>query len=144
MLRIFRHFVPASIVSLAAGDVPTQETMAAVWLLRRAAPGLRVRVVNVVDLFTLQSHLDHPHGFDDDGVEFAGLKAGALRFELVAADLIEERLGHLAAGAIVDTNEQNSLFHVRVSGCGCAQHPGSRMQRQANMAAAAPSGGAIR
>jgi xylulose-5-phosphate/fructose-6-phosphate phosphoketolase len=54
------------VVMAAAGDVPTQETMAAVWLLRRAAPDLRVRVVNVVDLFTLQSHLDHPHGFDDE------------------------------------------------------------------------------
>ena len=50
----------------AAGDVPTQEMMAAAWLLHREAPELRVRVVNVVDLFTLQSHADHPHGLDEE------------------------------------------------------------------------------
>jgi xylulose-5-phosphate/fructose-6-phosphate phosphoketolase len=59
------------VVLAAAGDVPTQEAMAAALLLRGEAPDLRVRVVNVVDLFTLQSHNDHPHGLDDD--QFAGL-----------------------------------------------------------------------
>jgi xylulose-5-phosphate/fructose-6-phosphate phosphoketolase len=54
------------VVLAAAGDVPTQEMMAAAWLLRREAPEMRVRVVNVVDLFTLQSHNDHPHGLDED------------------------------------------------------------------------------
>ena len=39
--------------------------MAAAWLLRQEVPDLRVRVVNVVDLFTLQSHNDHPHGLDE-------------------------------------------------------------------------------
>jgi xylulose-5-phosphate/fructose-6-phosphate phosphoketolase len=54
------------VVIAAAGDVPTEEAVAAAWLLRREAPELRVRVVNVVDLFTLQSHHDHPHGLDDE------------------------------------------------------------------------------
>jgi xylulose-5-phosphate/fructose-6-phosphate phosphoketolase len=54
------------VVLAAAGDVPTTETVAAAWLLRRRIPGLRVRVVNVVDLFTLISHHDHPHGLDDE------------------------------------------------------------------------------
>lgn len=54
------------VVLAASGDVPTEETVAAAWLLRRAMPGLRVRVVNVVDLFTLESHRDHPHGLDDE------------------------------------------------------------------------------
>ena len=53
------------VVLAAAGDVPTEETLAAAWLLRREVPELRVRVVNVVDLFTLESHRDHPHGLDD-------------------------------------------------------------------------------
>ncbi len=43
-----------------AGDVPTLETLAAVDLLRRLLPALRVRVVNVVDLMTLEPHADHP------------------------------------------------------------------------------------
>jgi xylulose-5-phosphate/fructose-6-phosphate phosphoketolase len=52
------------IVLAAAGDVPTRETVAAAWLLRREMPELRVRVVNVVDLFSLDSRVDHPHGLE--------------------------------------------------------------------------------
>jgi xylulose-5-phosphate/fructose-6-phosphate phosphoketolase len=53
------------VVLAAAGDVPTMEILAAAWLLRRDIPSLRVRVVNVVDLLTLESHRDHPHGLDE-------------------------------------------------------------------------------
>ncbi|MCX6353444.1 MAG: phosphoketolase family protein [Candidatus Aureabacteria bacterium] len=52
------------VILASAGDVPTEETLAAAWLLRRALPEIRVRVVNVVDLFTLISKDDHPHGLD--------------------------------------------------------------------------------
>jgi len=48
-----------------AGDVPTEETLAAVSLLRTLLPQLAVRVVNVVDLMTLQSPSEHPHGLAD-------------------------------------------------------------------------------
>jgi xylulose-5-phosphate/fructose-6-phosphate phosphoketolase len=53
------------VVMACAGDVPTLETMAAVDLLRQAVPDLRIRVVNVVDLMTLQSKAAHPHGLED-------------------------------------------------------------------------------
>jgi xylulose-5-phosphate/fructose-6-phosphate phosphoketolase len=53
------------IVMACAGDVPTLETLAAVDLLRRRFPELRVRVVNVVDLMTLQPETEHPHGISD-------------------------------------------------------------------------------
>jgi len=53
------------LVMACAGDVPTIETLAAVDLLRRLAPELRVRVVNVVDLMTLQPDTEHPHGLPD-------------------------------------------------------------------------------
>ena len=53
------------IVLAAAGDVPMRETLAAAWWLRRETPHLRVRVVNVVDLFCLQTAQDHPHGLGD-------------------------------------------------------------------------------
>jgi len=55
----------ADIVLAAAGDVPTRESVAAAWYLRRIAPDLRVRVVNVIDLFALESPEDHPHGIDE-------------------------------------------------------------------------------
>jgi xylulose-5-phosphate/fructose-6-phosphate phosphoketolase len=48
------------------GDVPTQETLAAAWLLRRHTPELRVRVVNVVDLMVLFPREAHPHGLSDE------------------------------------------------------------------------------
>ncbi len=53
------------VVMACAGDVPTVETLAAVDLLRRYFPYLAVRVVNVVDLMTLQPKTEHPHGFSD-------------------------------------------------------------------------------
>jgi xylulose-5-phosphate/fructose-6-phosphate phosphoketolase len=53
------------VVMACAGDVPTLETLAAVDLLRRQIPELKVRVVNVVDLMTLQPREEHPHGLPD-------------------------------------------------------------------------------
>jgi xylulose-5-phosphate/fructose-6-phosphate phosphoketolase len=59
------------VVMACAGDVPTLEVIAAVALLRKHLPELKVRVVNVVDLMTLQPKRDHPHGISD--AEFDGL-----------------------------------------------------------------------
>jgi xylulose-5-phosphate/fructose-6-phosphate phosphoketolase len=53
------------VVMACCGDVPTLETLAAVDLLRRHAPEVKVRVINVVDLMTLQSASEHPHGLTD-------------------------------------------------------------------------------
>jgi xylulose-5-phosphate/fructose-6-phosphate phosphoketolase len=56
------------VVMACAGDVPTLETLAAVDFLKSHFPDLKIRVVNVVDLMTLQPHSEHPHGLTD--VEF--------------------------------------------------------------------------
>ncbi|MBN9544690.1 MAG: phosphoketolase family protein [Alphaproteobacteria bacterium] len=53
------------VVMACAGDVPTLETLAAVDLLRRHLPELKIRVVNIVDLMTLQAKSQHPHGLED-------------------------------------------------------------------------------
>jgi xylulose-5-phosphate/fructose-6-phosphate phosphoketolase len=53
------------VVMCCAGDVPTIETLAAAELLREFAPDLKVRVINVVDLMTLQPREEHPHGLSD-------------------------------------------------------------------------------
>jgi len=53
------------VVMACAGDVPTLETLAAVDLLRQHVPALKVRVINVVDLMTLQPKEEHPHGLSD-------------------------------------------------------------------------------
>ena len=53
------------VVMACAGDVPTLETLAAVDVLRQHLPDLKIRVVNVVDLMTLQPSTEHPHGLSD-------------------------------------------------------------------------------
>ena len=57
------------VVMACAGDVPTLETMAAVTVLRDWAPDLRLRVVNVVDLFTLETFDQHPHGIEHEAFD---------------------------------------------------------------------------
>ena len=54
------------VVMACAGDVPTLETLAAVDLLRQHFPDLKIRVVNVVDLMTIQPSTEHPHGLSDN------------------------------------------------------------------------------
>jgi xylulose-5-phosphate/fructose-6-phosphate phosphoketolase len=53
------------VVMACAGDVPTLETLAAVTLLRQYVPDIRIRVVNIVDLMTLEPSTEHPHGLSD-------------------------------------------------------------------------------
>jgi xylulose-5-phosphate/fructose-6-phosphate phosphoketolase len=53
------------LVMASAGDIPTQEALAAIVLLRQEFPDLKIRYVNVVDLFKLQPSQDHPHGLTD-------------------------------------------------------------------------------
>jgi xylulose-5-phosphate/fructose-6-phosphate phosphoketolase len=53
------------VVMACAGDVPTLETLAAVDLLRQHFPDIKIRVVNVVDLMTIQPSSEHPHGLTD-------------------------------------------------------------------------------
>jgi len=57
------------IVFAAAGDTPTLETLAAIHLLRQQFPDLRMRMINIVDLFTLMDAKDHSHGLDMGGFD---------------------------------------------------------------------------
>jgi xylulose-5-phosphate/fructose-6-phosphate phosphoketolase len=53
------------VVVASAGDIPTQEALAATALLRKEFPDLKIRFINVVDLFKLQPSTEHPHGLSD-------------------------------------------------------------------------------
>ena len=53
------------VVLASAGDIPTQEALAAIALLREEFPDLKIRFINVVDLFKLQPSTEHPHGLSD-------------------------------------------------------------------------------
>jgi xylulose-5-phosphate/fructose-6-phosphate phosphoketolase len=57
--------VEPDVVMACCGDIPTLETLAAVDFLRSRLPDLKIRVVNVVDLMTLQPSTEHPHGLAD-------------------------------------------------------------------------------
>jgi len=59
------HDCEPDVVMACAGDVPTLETLAAVSILRERLPDLKIRVINVVDLMTLQPPGEHPHGLPD-------------------------------------------------------------------------------
>jgi xylulose-5-phosphate/fructose-6-phosphate phosphoketolase len=93
------------VVLACAGDIPTMETVAAAWLLRRHLPELQVRVVNVVDLMRLFPANDHPHGMD--ALEFNDLftrdRHVVFAFHGYARSLHELVHGH------TDTDR----FHVR-------------------------------
>jgi xylulose-5-phosphate/fructose-6-phosphate phosphoketolase len=57
------------VVMACCGETPTLETLAAVMILRQHFPELRIRVINVVDLMTLQPKIEHPHGLSDKEFE---------------------------------------------------------------------------
>ena len=53
------------VVLASAGDIPTLESLAASVMLREAFPNLKIRFINVIDLFKLQPETEHPHGMSD-------------------------------------------------------------------------------
>jgi len=93
------------VVLAAAGDVPTLEVVAAAWLLRRHAPSLRVRVVNVVDLMTLFAPRFHPHGLTDEAFVALFTEATPVVFAFHGYPRAVHELIHGRPGA--------ERFHVR-------------------------------
>jgi xylulose-5-phosphate/fructose-6-phosphate phosphoketolase len=93
------------VVLACAGDVPTLETLAAAQWLRERVPGLALRVVNVVDLMTLFSPSEHPHGMSDQ--RFAELFTET-------AHVVFAFHGYAAAvHALLHGRPRPSRFHVR-------------------------------
>jgi xylulose-5-phosphate/fructose-6-phosphate phosphoketolase len=72
-------------VMACAGDIPTSESLAAVAILRERCPKLKIRFVNVVDLFRLMPESEHPHGMSDAEFDalFHGGQAGDLQLPRV-------------------------------------------------------------
>ncbi len=92
-------------VIACAGDIPTSEGLAAVAILREHCPGLKIRFINVVDLFRLMPDREHPHGMSDR--EFDGLftKSRPVIFNFHAYASLIHKLTYRR------TNHEN--FHVR-------------------------------
>jgi xylulose-5-phosphate/fructose-6-phosphate phosphoketolase len=93
------------VVMACAGDVPTLETLAAVQILREQFPDLKVRVINVVDLMTLQPQSEHPHGLSDKDFDALFTKDKPLIFAFHGYPWLIHRLTYRR------TNHQN--LHVR-------------------------------
>jgi xylulose-5-phosphate/fructose-6-phosphate phosphoketolase len=93
------------VVMACAGDVPTLETMAAVEILRAHFPDLKIRVINVVDLMTLQPQTEHPHGLSDKDFDVLFTKDKPVIFAFHGYPLLIHRLTYRR------TNHPN--LHVR-------------------------------
>jgi xylulose-5-phosphate/fructose-6-phosphate phosphoketolase len=93
------------VVMACCGDIPTLETLAAVDLLRKNLPDIRIRVVNVVDLMTLQPHSEHPHGLTDRDFDAIFTTDKPVVFAFHAYPWLIHRLTYRR------TNHDN--FHVR-------------------------------
>jgi xylulose-5-phosphate/fructose-6-phosphate phosphoketolase len=93
------------VVMACAGDVPTLETLAAVSILRKRLPGLKVRVVNVVDLMKLQPQSEHPHGLSETDFDSLFTKNKPVTFAFHAYPWLIHRLTYRR------TNHNN--IHVR-------------------------------
>jgi xylulose-5-phosphate/fructose-6-phosphate phosphoketolase len=93
------------VVMACAGDVPTLEILAAVSILRKKLPALKIRVVNVVDLMKLQPQSEHPHGLSDADFDMLFTKNKPVIFAFHAYPWLIHRLTYRR------TNHDN--IHVR-------------------------------
>jgi xylulose-5-phosphate/fructose-6-phosphate phosphoketolase len=92
------------VVMACCGDVPTTETLAAVDILKRTLPELKIRVVNVVDLMTLQPESEHPHGLSDKDYDMLFTKDKPIIFVFHGYPWLIHRLTYRRA---------NQQLHVR-------------------------------
>ena len=93
------------VVMACCGDVPTLETLAAVEILRQNFPELKVRVINVVDLMTLQPKSEHPHGLSDKDFDTLFTKDKHVIFAFHGYPLLIHRLTY--------RRSNQERFHVR-------------------------------
>jgi len=93
------------VVMACAGDIPTQESLAAVQILRERFPDLKIRFVNVVDLYRLQPETEHPHGLSDRDFDSIFTKDKPVIFNFHACASLVHKLAYRR------TNHNN--MHVR-------------------------------
>ncbi|SLI54019.1 fructose-6-phosphate phosphoketolase [Mycobacteroides abscessus subsp. bolletii] len=86
------------VVLACAGDVPTIEVLAAVSILRKRLPQLKIRVVNVVDMFRLQSDSQHPHGMTDTEYDTLFTKESPVIFAFHGYPSLIHKLTYRRAG----------------------------------------------
>jgi xylulose-5-phosphate/fructose-6-phosphate phosphoketolase len=97
--------VEPDVVMVGCGDIPTQEALAATALLRKEFPDLKIRFINVVDLFRIVPNTEHPHGLSDHDFDSLFTKDKPVIFNFHAYPWLIHRLAYRR------TNHAN--FHVR-------------------------------
>jgi xylulose-5-phosphate/fructose-6-phosphate phosphoketolase len=93
------------VVMACCGDVPTLETLAAVSILRKHLPDLKIRMINVVDLMKLEPNTEHPHGLNDNDFDALFTKDKPIVFAFHGYPWLIHRLTYRR------TNHEN--MHVR-------------------------------
>jgi xylulose-5-phosphate/fructose-6-phosphate phosphoketolase len=93
------------VVMACAGDVPTLEVLAAVSILRKHLPSLKIRVINIVDLMKLEPSTEHPHGLSDQDFDSLFTKSKPIVFAFHGYPWLIHRLTYRR------TNHAN--MHVR-------------------------------
>ena len=93
------------VVMACAGDVPTLEVLAAVSILRKHLPNLKIRVINIVDLMKLEPSTEHPHGLSDQDFDSLFTKSKPIVFAFHGYPWLIHRLTYRR------TNHAN--MHVR-------------------------------
>jgi xylulose-5-phosphate/fructose-6-phosphate phosphoketolase len=86
------------VVMACCGDIPTLETLAAVGILQQHFPELKIRVINVVDLMTLQPQSEHPHGLNDKDFDVLFTKDKPIIFAFHGYPLLIHELTYRRAG----------------------------------------------
>ena len=131
------------VIMACCGSTPTIESLAAVSILREYLPKLKIRFINVVDLFKLQTNSKHPHGLSDDEYNALFTKKKPIIFNFhgypsLIHELLYERenhnivvKGYIEEGSITtpfDMRVQNEIdrFHLVIEVCKMVPNLGSK------------------
>ena len=131
------------LIMVCCGETPTLESLAAVSILREHLPKLKIRFINVVDLFKIQSHTKHPHGMTDQEYDALFTKKKPILFNFhgypsLIHELLYERYNHnivvkgyIEEGSITtpfDMRVQNEIdrYHLVIEVCNMVPNLGSK------------------
>ena len=131
------------LIMACCGETPTLESLAAVSILREHLPKLKIRFINVVDLFKLQTKSKHPHGLSDEDYDALFTKKKPIIFNFhgyptLIHELLYERYNHniivkgyIEEGSITtpfDMRVQNEIdrYHLVIEACKMVPNLGSK------------------